>query len=110
MKVAIIGAHPMEVPHLASRLPKETTKILTIGQEPLHSHAKKLAKERGYLYDIIPLDSTKEVLFHQYATIFDEAQYILALWDGNHEGTALCIQSCAKEGKPCKVIPILGNF
>ena len=100
MKIAVIGSRTLTVRNLEKYIPKDTTEIISGG-------AKEFAVKNNIRYtEFLP-----EYKIHgRYAPlkrnleIIDNADFVLAFWDGKSRGTKFVIDNCRKINKPIRVL------
>lgn len=106
MKVAIVGSRNLQVEHLEDYLPEDTTEIISGGARGVDRSARDYA-----LAHHIPLVELKPE-YERYGrgaplrrndAIVDQADLVLAFWDGSSRGTRYVIDRCRRLGVPVKV-------
>lgn len=106
MRVAVIGSRNLEVKNLQDYLPKETTVIVSGGARGVDASARAYAIERGIpLLEFLPEYEKygRSAPIRRNVTILQNADLVLAFWDGHSRGTAFVIRECRRRGVPCRV-------
>ena len=83
MRVAVIGSRGLSVPNLGDYLPEETTEIVSGGAE-----YEKYGRRAPLVRNI---------------TIIENADLVMAFWDGSSHGTKFVIEECRKRGVPVRI-------
>jgi hypothetical protein len=107
MKIAVIGSRTLTVRNLEKYIPKDTTEIISGGANGIDRCAKEFAVKNNIRYtEFLP-----EYKMHgRYAPlkrnleIIDNADFVLAFWDGKSRGTKFVIDNCRKINKPIRVL------
>ncbi|MBQ8567599.1 MAG: hypothetical protein IJ446_00085 [Oscillospiraceae bacterium] len=101
MKVAVIGSRGLSVSDIGKYLPKETTEIISGGAKGVDSSARNYATENNIrLTEYFP-EYTKygrSAPLKRNITIIENADIVLAFWDGKSKGTKFVIDNCYKNG------------
>lgn len=106
MRVAVIGSRGLVVDDLGRYLPKETTEIISGGAKGVDASAKKYAQRRGLkLTEYLPEYSRygRSAPLKRNITIIENADLVLAFWDGASRGTKYVIDNCEKRNIPIKI-------
>ena len=110
MKVAIIGSRNINHPVDLSRyIPQSTTTIISGGAKGVDSLAASHAKDNGIELVVFRPDYAKYgkgATFIRNRQIIDNADMVLAFWDGESKGTKYTIEYAIKKGKETQVIRI----
>lgn len=97
MKVAVIGSRGLTVENLEKYLPKETTEIISGGARGVDTCAREYALSHGIkLTEFLP-DYKKygrSAPLKRNITIIENADLVLAFWDGSSRGTKFVIDKC----------------
>lgn len=106
MRVAVIGSRSLRVEHLEKYLPEEVTEIVSGGAKGVDASAREYALRNGlklteYLPDYSRYGRTAPL--RRNLTILENADLVLAFWDGASRGTKFVIENCRKRGIPVKV-------
>ena len=102
MRVAVIGSRGLQVRGLGEYLPKETTEIVSGGAKGIDACAREYALRHG-------LKLTEYRRYGRGAplkrniTIIENADLVLAFWDGSSKGTKYVIENCKKRNIPVQV-------
>lgn len=106
MKVAVVGSRCLRVEHLERYLPKDTTEIISGGAQGVDASAREYALERGLkLTEFLPEYSRygRSAPLKRNNTIIENADIVLAFWDGGSRGTEYVIAKCKKQNIPVVV-------
>lgn len=107
MKVAVIGSRGLKVNDLGKYLPDNTTEIVSGGARGIDSCAREYALAHGIkLTEFLP-DYDKygrSAPLKRNITIIENADIVLAFWDGTSRGTKFVIDSCEKMGVSVEII------
>lgn len=109
MKVAVVGSRSLCVEHLEEYLPKGTTEIISGGAEGVDTSAREYALEHGLkLTEFLPEYSRykRSAPLKRNLTIIENADLVLAFWDGKSRGTKYVIEQCKKREIPVTVFLI----
>lgn len=106
MKVAVIGSRSLTVSNLGDYLPQDTTEIISGGAKGVDTCAKEYAfshgiKIREYLPEYEKYGKTAPL--KRNITIIQNADLVLAFWDGKSKGTKFVIDNCKKLGVEVRV-------
>ena len=94
MRVAVIGSRGLMVDDLGKYLPDNVTEIVSGGVRGVDSCARSYAQTHG-----IKLTE----FLKRNITIIQNADLVLAFWDGTSHGTKFVIDNCKKIGVPVKI-------
>ena len=106
MRVAVIGSRGLVVENLGDYLPKETTEIVSGGAMGMDTCAKEYALRHGLkLTEYLPEYSRygRSAPLKRNITIIENADLVLAFWDGKSRGTKYVIDNCKKRNIPVEV-------
>ena len=106
MKVAVIGSRSLRIDNLSQYLPGNTTEIISGGARGIDSSARLYARKHGIPYREYAPDYEKygrSAPLRRNITIIEQAELVLAFWDGQSSGTAYVIRKCREMGVPCRV-------
>ena len=106
MKVAVIGSRGLLVDNLGKYLPDDTTEIISGGAKGVDASAREYALRHGMkLTEYLPEYSRygRAAPLKRNITIIEDADLVLAFWDGTSRGTKFVIDSCEKRNIPIKV-------
>ena len=106
MKAAIIGSRNITNIALSRFIPKETTEILSGGAKGVDTIAKEYALENGLkLTEFFPEYERygKGAPLKRNITIIENADIVLAFWDGKSRGTKFVIDNCHSRNIPVRV-------
>lgn len=110
MKIAIIGSRECQNIDLSAFVPKETTQIISGGAKGVDTIAANYAKAHGIeLVEFLPnyAQYGRGATFIRNRQIIDNAEYILAFWNGKSKGTKYSIDYARKKNKLIRIIYIL---
>lgn len=99
MRVAIIGSRGLKVDDLEKYLPKEVSEIVSGGARGIDSSAREYAVSHGLkLTEFLPDYSRygRAAPIKRNISIIENADYVLAFWDGKSHGTKSVIDACIK--------------
>ena len=107
MKVAIIGSRGLNIENLEDYVPKDTTEIISGGAKGVDFCAKTYAIAHGLKLTEFLLEYGKygrASPLKRNITIIQNADFVLAFWDGYSKGTKFVIEHCKKYNIPIKII------
>lgn len=106
MKTAIIGSRNIKDIDLSLFIPKGTTEIISGGARGVDTLAKEYALSHGLkLTEFLPQYARfgKGAPLKRNITIIENADIVLAFWDGKSKGTKFVIKNCQSRNIPVKV-------
>ena len=106
MRVAVIGSRGLLLDDLEDYLPKETMEIVSGGARGVDASAREYALRHGLkLTEYLPEYSRygRAAPLKRNITIIENADLVLAFWDGASRGTKNVIDNCKKRNIPIKV-------
>ena len=106
MKVAVIGSRGLLVEDLEKYLPDDTTEIISGGAKGVDAAAREYALRHGMkLTEYLPEYSRygRSAPLKRNITIIENADLVLAFWDGASRGTKFVINNCEKRNIPIKI-------
>ena len=106
MKVAVIGSRGLTVNDLGKYLPENTTEIISGGAYGIDTCAREYALANGIkLTEFLPEYDKygKNAPLKRNITIIENADIVLAFWDGESRGTKFVIDICNRMGVSIKV-------
>ena len=110
MRVAVIGSRGLQVNDLGKYLPDEVTEIISGGARGVDTSARKYATEHGLkLTEYLPEYNKygRSAPLKRNITIIENADLVLAFWDGSSKGTKYVIENCKKRNIPLKIyVPV----
>ena len=110
MKVAVIGSRGLRVNDLGKYLPDEVTEIISGGARGVDTSAWEYAMEHGLkLTEYLPEYNKygRGAPLKRNITIIENADLVLAFWDGSSRGTKYVIENCKKRNIPLKIyVPV----
>ncbi len=112
MKVAVVGSRGLRVEHLEDYLPKDTTEIVSGGARGVDASARDYALRHGLkLTEYLPEYSRygRAAPLKRNITIIENADLVLAFWDGTSKGTKYVIDNCKKQNIPVEVHILTGE-
>lgn len=107
MKIAIVGSRKIVVPDLGKYLPDNITEIISGGSKGVDTCAREYALQNNIrLTEFLPEYEKygRSAPLKRNLTIIENADFVLAFWDGHSHGTKFVIDNCKKKGVPIKVI------
>lgn len=109
MKAAVIGSRNILHVDIEKYLPDGVTEIISGGAKGLDSLAKEFAICKGLkLTEYLPEYNRykKSAPLKRNIKIIEEADIVIAFWDGKSRGTKFVIENCKKRNIPLKLIYI----
>lgn len=106
MRVAVIGSRGLLVEDLEKYLPDDTTEIISGGARGVDASAREYALRHGLkLTEYLPEYSRygRAAPLKRNITIIENADLVLAFWDGTSHGTKFVIDNCEKRNIPIKI-------
>ncbi len=106
MRVAVVGSRGLQVENLGDYLPPETTEIVSGGAKGIDACAREYAQQQGLkLTEYLPDYSRygRAAPLKRNITIIENADLVLAFWDGTSRGTKYVIDNCKKRNIPVKI-------
>ncbi len=106
MKVAVIGSRGLQIENLGDYLPPETTEIISGGAHGVDACAREYAQRQGLkLTEYLPEYSRygRAAPLKRNITIIENADLVLAFWDGRSRGTKYVIDNCKKRNIPVEI-------
>lgn len=105
MKVAVIGSRNLKVENLQDYLPHDTTHIISGGAKGIDTCAREYAQEHDlhlteYLPDYASYGRNAPLKRN---IIIENADCMVAFWDGRSRGTKYVIEQCRKQNIPVEV-------
>lgn len=107
MRVAIVGSRGLKVDDLEKYLPDHVTEIISGGARGVDSCAREYANRKSiHLTEYLPNYKKygRGAPLRRNITIVENADLVLAFWDGQSHGTKHVIDHCRKSGVPVQVI------
>lgn len=107
MRVAVVGSRNLTVKDLGVYLPEDVTEIVSGGAKGIDSCAREYALAHGIkLTEFLPEYSRygRSAPIKRNITIIENADLVLAFWDGSSRGTKFVIDECKKRGIPVKIL------
>ena len=102
MKVAIIGSRSLDIPIPKECVPKNTTLIISGGAQGIDKSARDFAYDNHIrIVEILPEYNLygKRAPLKRNDYIIDNADMVVAFWDGKSGGTGYVVNRCRKTGK-----------
>lgn len=110
MKVAVVGSRTLSQAYyarLSENVPAGCSEIISGGASGIDALAEQYAVKEGLKLTVIAPDYEKHhksaPLFRN-AQIVEQADYVLALWDGKSKGTLNIIMTCLTQHKPIRLV------
>ena len=107
MKLAIVGCRNCPPVDIASHLSEIPETIVSGGAKGIDTYAKDFAIENNInLLEFLPEYGKygRQAPILRNIKIVENADSVLAFWDGKSPGTKFTIEYAKKKGKPCKII------
>jgi len=111
MRVAVIGSRNLSVENLGDYLPENTTEIVSGGAKGVDTCARDYALSHGIkITEYLPEYEKygRAAPLKRNITIIQNADLVLAFWDGKSKGTKFVIDSCEKLGVEVRVVEVWG--
>ena len=112
MRIAVVGSRSFRVDDLGPYLPEGTSEIISGGARGVDSSAREYALAQGIrLREFLPEYGRygRGAPLRRNITIIENADLVLAFWDGKSRGTKYVIDQCGKRGIPIRVITNSGT-
>lgn len=106
MKTAIIGSRNITNVDLSRFIPSGTTEIVSGGARGVDTVAKEYANRNGLkLTEFLPDYErfSRGAPLKRNITIIENADIVLAFWDGKSRGTKFVIDNCHRRNIPIKI-------
>ncbi len=110
MRVAVIGSRNLSVENLGAYLPCDTTEIISGGAKGVDTCARNYALSHGIkITEYLPEYKKygRAAPLKRNIIIIQNADLVLAFWDGKSKGTKFVIDSCEKLGVEVRVVLLL---
>lgn len=107
MKVAVIGSRGLVVDDLGKYLPEDTTEIISGGAAGIDTCAHEYALSHGIKLTEYRPEYDKfgrSAPLKRNITIIENADIVLAFWDGKSRGTEFVIKKCREMNVEVKVV------
>ena len=107
MNIAVIGSRVLKISDLSAYLPPDTTRIISGGARGVDACAREYALAHRIPFTEILPDYRRHgrgAPLKRNLLIVEQADLVLAFWDGKSRGTRFVIDTCEKTGKPIRVI------
>lgn len=107
MRVAVIGSRTININNLEDYIPSEVTEIISGGAKGVDACAREYALEHKIkLTEFLPDYKRygRVAPLKRNITIIENADIILAFWDGKSHGTKYVIEKAKKIGVSVKII------
>ncbi len=110
MKVAVVGSRNLGegcYALLVENIPAGCSEIISGGAQGIDALAERYAGEEDLKLTVLsPEYETyqKSAPLVRNALIVEQADYVLALWDGTSKGTLNIIMTCLKQHKPIRLM------
>ena len=102
----MIGSRGLTVDNLEKYLPDDTTEIISGGARGVDASAREYAQRHGLkLTEYLPEYSKygRSAPLKRNLTIIENADLVLAFWDGLSRGTKYVIDNCKKRNIPVEI-------
>ena len=106
MKVAVIGSRGLTVKDLGKYLPPDTTEIISGGALGIDTCAREYAISHGIkLTEFRPeyANYGRSAPLKRNITIIENADLVIAFWDGSSHGTKFVIDNCKRLGVEVRI-------
>lgn len=105
MKVAVVGSRSLCVTDLEKYLPEETTELISGGAAGVDTSAREYALAHDTpLTEFLPDYQRygRVAPLKRNISIIENADLVLAFWDGTSRGTKFVIENCKQRGGPIR--------
>ena len=106
MKVAVVGSRSLCVTNLEKYLPEETTELISGGAAGVDTSAREYALAHDIpLTEFLPDYQRygRVAPLKRNISIIENADLVLAFWDGTSRGTRFVIKNCKQRGVPIRL-------
>lgn len=106
MKVAVVGSRSLCVTNLEKYLPEETTELISGGAAGVDTSAREYALAHDIpLTEFLPDYQRygRVAPLKRNISIIENADLVLAFWDGTSRGTRFVIERCKQRGTTVRV-------
>ncbi|MDD3335556.1 MAG: hypothetical protein PHI98_08555 [Eubacteriales bacterium] len=106
MRVAIIGSRCLSISDLGKYLPNGVTEIISGGAYGIDTSARNYALRKQFMYTEYLPDYARygrAAPLKRNISIIENADLVLAFWDGKSRGTAFVIRKCREMKVACRV-------
>lgn len=106
MKVAVVGSRGITQCDIGKYIPPDATLIISGGARGVDTLAEKYADEKGIkkliLYPNYELYGKSAPLIRD-KQIVEQADVVIAVWDGSSRGTEFTVSYAKRRGIPCQL-------
>ena len=105
MKVAVVGSRTLSL-DLTRYIPPEADCILSGGAKGIDQAAESYARSHGLRLKIFAPEYARYgrgAPFVRNRAMVEEADLVVAIWDGIYRGTQYTVDYAKKQGKPVKI-------
>ena len=106
MRVAVVGSRGLHVENLKEYLPQTVTEIISGGAKGVDTSAREYALNHGIkLTEFLPEYEKygRAAPLKRNIVIIENADLVLAFWDGTSKGTKFVIDYCEKKKIPIRI-------
>ncbi|MBQ7084367.1 MAG: hypothetical protein IJM95_03875 [Anaerotignum sp.] len=106
MRVAVVGSRGLHIHDLGEYLPQDVTEIISGGAIGVDTSAREYAlRNEIRLTEFLPEYEKygRVAPLKRNIVIIENADLVLAFWDGKSKGTKYVIDNCKKKNTPIKV-------
>ena len=103
MRVAIFASKGVSLANLNELLPEDVTELIVDGSKGVGEGARTCAQMRGIPLREFPLERGlygREARMVQRARMIDEAEFVIAFWDGASRDIPRILKRCSRPGVP----------
>ena len=107
MRVAVVGSRALQIDDWENYLPPDTNEIISGGAKGIDQSAANFARSNGIaLKEFLPEYDKygKRAPLLRNISIIENADLILAFWDGTSRGTKFVIDACHSRNIPIRII------
>lgn len=109
MRVAIVGSRKLNFPIPESCIPKNTTQIISGGARGIDTSARRYAQKHNIqILEFLPNYDLygRSAPIIRNNIIVENAELVIAFWDGKSKGTQYVINRCRKTNTPIRVYTV----
>ena len=107
MRIAVVGSRGIIVNDLEKYLPEGVTEIISGGAKGVDSCAREYALRHGIkLTEYLPdyRRYGRGAPLKRNINIIENADMVIAFWDGKSHGTRFVIDKCERADIPCRIV------
>ena len=112
MRVAVVGSRTLHIENWENYLPTDTDEIISGGAKGIDQSIGCYARTHGItLKEFLPEYEKygKRAPLLRNISIIENADLVLAFWDGKSRGTEFVINNCRAQGIPIQIVLLPGQ-